>query len=178
MPIPMKKAWRIWRNFMFLFLSLSRWTIYTIYYGNIFQRIAVLFLLPQLKTASSTRPCWTFWALRLLAFIPLQTQRQRLASLGKFRASRAKILVATDVASRGLDIPMVAVVINLGLPYDANSYVHRAGRTARAGRPGKVVSLMSEFDVPRVEAIEKRIGKQLQLLETKDLASEVPWRFI
>lgn len=108
----------------------------------------------------------------------LQTQRQRLASLGKFRASRAKILVATDVASRGLDIPMVAVVINLGLPYDANSYVHRAGRTARAGRPGKVVSLMSEFDVPRVEAIEKRIGKQLQLLETKDLASEVPWRFI
>ena len=44
----------------------------------------------------------------------LQTQRQRLASLGKFRASRAKILIATDVAARGLDIPMVAVVINLG----------------------------------------------------------------
>eukprot|EP00435_Cladocopium_sp_Y103_P013203 s4958_g3.t1 len=98
----------------------------------------------------------------------LQTQRQRLASLGKFRASRAKILIATDVAARGLDIPMVAVVINLGLPYDSNSYVHRAGRTARAGRPGKVVSLMSEFDVPRVQEIEKRIGKQLQLLETKD----------
>jgi superfamily II DNA/RNA helicase len=49
--------------------------------------------------------------------------------------------------------------------------VHRAGRTARAGRPGKVVSLMSEFDVPRVEEIEKRIGKQLQLLETKDLCN-------
>ena len=58
-----------------------------------------------------------------------------------------------------------------GLPYDSNSYVHRAGRTARAGRPGKVVSLMSEFDVPRVEEIEKRIGKQLQLLETKDLCN-------
>jgi superfamily II DNA/RNA helicase len=57
------------------------------------------------------------------------------------------------------------------LPYDSNSYVHRAGRTARAGRPGKVVSLMSEFDVPRVEEIEKRIGKQLQLLETKDLCN-------
>lgn len=98
----------------------------------------------------------------------LQTQRQRLASLGKFRASRAKILIATDVASRGLDIPMVAVVMNVGLPFDSDSYVHRAGRTARAGRPGKVVSLMSEFDVPRVEAIEKRIGKQLQLLETKE----------
>ena len=46
-------------------------------------------------------------------------------------------------------------VINVGLPFDAASYVHRAGRTARAGRPGKVVSLMSELDVPRVQAIEE-----------------------
>lgn len=98
----------------------------------------------------------------------LQSQRQRLASLGKFRASRASILLATDVASRGLDIPMVGVVINVGLPFDPASYVHRAGRTARAGRPGKVVSLMSELDVPRVQGIEKRIGKQLQLLPTKE----------
>ena len=72
------------------------------------------------------------------------------------------------MAGRGLDIPTVAVVINVGLPYDADSYVHRAGRTARAGRPGKVVSLMSELDVARVQAIEERIGKQLQLLETKE----------
>mmetsp|Transcript_28838 Transcript_28838/g.67930 ORF Transcript_28838/g.67930 Transcript_28838/m.67930 type:complete len:505 (+) Transcript_28838:43-1557(+) len=98
----------------------------------------------------------------------LQSQRQRLASLGKFRASRASILLATDVASRGLDIPMVGVVINVGLPFDPASYVHRAGRTARAGRPGKVVSLMSELDVSRVQGIEKRIGKQLQLLPTKE----------
>ncbi|CAJ1398236.1 unnamed protein product [Effrenium voratum] len=98
----------------------------------------------------------------------LQSQRQRLASLGKFRASRAKILVATDVAGRGLDIPSVAVVLNMGLPYDGDSYVHRAGRTARAGRPGKVVTLMSELDVSRVEAIERRIGKQLELLPTKE----------
>mmetsp|Transcript_13790 Transcript_13790/g.23892 ORF Transcript_13790/g.23892 Transcript_13790/m.23892 type:complete len:169 (-) Transcript_13790:85-591(-) len=98
----------------------------------------------------------------------LQSQRQRLASLGKFRASRVNILLATDVASRGLDIPMVGVVINVGLPFDVDSYVHRAGRTARAGRPGKVVSLMSELDVPRVKGIEERIGKQLQLLQTKE----------
>eukprot|EP00931_Biecheleriopsis_adriatica_P048307 TRINITY_DN2790_c0_g1_i1.p1 TRINITY_DN2790_c0_g1~~TRINITY_DN2790_c0_g1_i1.p1 ORF type:complete len:564 (+),score=114.04 TRINITY_DN2790_c0_g1_i1:74-1765(+) len=98
----------------------------------------------------------------------LQSQRQRLASLGKFRAGKAKILVATDVASRGLDIPKVSVVVNVGLPMAVDSYVHRAGRTARAGRPGRVVSLMSEVDVPRVQAIEKRIGKELGLLPTKE----------
>lgn len=61
-----------------------------------------------------------------------------------------------------------AKVLNMGLPYDGDSYVHRAGRTARAGRPGKVVTLMSELDVSRVEAIERRIGKQLELLPTKE----------
>ena len=60
------------------------------------------------------------------------------------------------------------MIINVGLPFDVASYVHRAGRTARAGRPGKVVSLMSELDVPRVKAVEERIGKQLQLLPTKE----------
>ena len=65
----------------------------------------------------------------------------------------------------------ISAMTSPGLPYDSNSYVHRAGRTARAGRPGKVVSLMSEFDVSRVEEIEKRIGKQLQLLETKDTSN-------
>eukprot|EP00933_Yihiella_yeosuensis_P053224 TRINITY_DN5140_c3_g1_i1.p1 TRINITY_DN5140_c3_g1~~TRINITY_DN5140_c3_g1_i1.p1 ORF type:complete len:576 (+),score=115.46 TRINITY_DN5140_c3_g1_i1:73-1728(+) len=98
----------------------------------------------------------------------LQSQRQRIASLGKFRAGRSTILVATDVASRGLDIPTVGVVINVGLPLSVDSYVHRSGRTARAGRPGRVVSLMSEHDIPRVKAIEERIGKQLELFPTKE----------
>merc|ERR1719158_1905933 len=64
----------------------------------------------------------------------LQSQRHRLAALGKFRGGKATILVATDVASRGLDIPMVAVVINLGLPRTVDTYIHHIGRTARAGR--------------------------------------------
>eukprot|EP00928_Gymnodinium_smaydae_P087957 TRINITY_DN72121_c0_g1_i1.p1 TRINITY_DN72121_c0_g1~~TRINITY_DN72121_c0_g1_i1.p1 ORF type:complete len:538 (-),score=140.70 TRINITY_DN72121_c0_g1_i1:111-1724(-) len=93
----------------------------------------------------------------------LQSQRQRQACLGKFKAGRAKILIATDVAGRGLDIPKVNVVINLGLPRDTDDYVHRAGRTARAGRKGLVLSLLSEEDVPRVKGIEERIGGQLSL---------------
>merc|ERR1712232_557124 len=61
----------------------------------------------------------------------LQSQRRRQISLNKFRSGRCNILVATDVASRGLDIPKVAVVINVGLPLSTDDYLHRAGRTAR-----------------------------------------------
>jgi ATP-dependent RNA helicase DDX49/DBP8 len=93
----------------------------------------------------------------------LHSQRHRQACLSKFRSGQARILVATDVAGRGLDIPLVAVVINLGLPLDPDDYVHRAGRTARAGRPGLVVSVMTELDVPKVHPIEARIGVQLEL---------------
>lgn len=92
----------------------------------------------------------------------LQPQRERLASLGKFRSGKVSILVATDLAGRGLDIPKVSVVVNVGLPLSTDVYVHRAGRTARAGRPGLVLSLITEKDVPRVPAIEERMGK-LQL---------------
>merc|ERR1719323_60012 len=98
----------------------------------------------------------------------LQSQRQRQACLGKFRANYASILVATDVACRGLDIPKVAVVINLGLPFGTDVYIHRAGRTARAGRPGLVVSLMTEQDVPKVQAIEQRIRRRLELRPTAE----------
>ena len=94
----------------------------------------------------------------------VQTQRVRLASLGKFRAQKARILFATDVAARGLDIPMVDVVINYGLPKESDDYIHRIGRTARAGREGTTVALMGNMDVPRVLAIEERIGKKLEEL--------------
>merc|ERR1719215_2336842 len=93
----------------------------------------------------------------------LQDQRNREASLGKFKSGRRTVLVATDVAGRGLDIPKVAVVINFGLPRDTDDYVHRAGRTARAGRKGLVMSLISEEDISRVKAVEERIGRPLSL---------------
>merc|ERR1712060_959155 len=96
----------------------------------------------------------------------LQTQRRRQICMSKFRAGRCNILVATDVASRGLDIPKVAVVINVGLPLSTDDFVHRSGRTARAGRPGLVVSLVTERDISKVHAVEERLGRKLELRPT------------
>jgi ATP-dependent RNA helicase RhlB len=88
-------------------------------------------------------------------------QRQRLRILSDFKEGRLPILVATDVASRGLHIDGVTHVINYDLPFDAEDYVHRIGRTARAGASGKAFSLACEEYVEGLEAIEKYIGFKL-----------------
>jgi ATP-dependent RNA helicase DDX49/DBP8 len=99
---------------------------------------------------------------RVTALHSALPQRQRIDNLERFRASAARILVATDVASRGLDIPEVALVINFDVPRDADDYIHRVGRTARAGRMGEAVTLIGQRDVQLVLAIEERVGKKLE----------------
>lgn len=89
-------------------------------------------------------------------------QRQRIDNLGRFRASAARILVATDVAARGLDIPEVGLVINYDIPRDPDDYIHRVGRTARAGRKGVAVTFVGQRDVQLVLAIEARVGRQME----------------
>jgi ATP-dependent RNA helicase RhlB len=88
-------------------------------------------------------------------------QRKRERILEEFRAGTVPILVATDVASRGLHIDNVTHVINFDLPLDAEDYVHRVGRTARAGASGTAISLACERYVEGLEAIEKYIGFKL-----------------
>ncbi|KAK5652513.1 hypothetical protein OQA88_10418 [Cercophora sp. LCS_1] len=89
-------------------------------------------------------------------------QRQRIDNLGRFRASAARILVATDVAARGLDIPEVKLVINYDIPRDPDDYIHRVGRTARAGRTGEAVTFVGQRDVDLVLAIEERVGRKME----------------
>ena len=93
------------------------------------------------------------------------SQHNRLASLGKFRSGFIKYLVATDVASRGLDIAPVRTVINFNTPKAANDYIHRVGRTARAGRGGKAITMVSERDVSLLQAIEEKIGMKMPAYE-------------
>jgi len=89
-------------------------------------------------------------------------QHSRLAALNKFKAGAGRILVATDVASRGLDIPSVDLVVNFDVPSSAKDYVHRVGRTARAGRSGKAVTIVTQYDVEAFMKIEKSLGKKLE----------------
>ncbi|KAF9872636.1 ATP-dependent rna helicase dbp8 [Colletotrichum karsti] len=89
-------------------------------------------------------------------------QRQRVDNLGRFRAAAARILVATDVASRGLDIPEVGLVVNYDIPRNPDDYIHRVGRTARAGRKGEAVTFVGQRDVELVLAIEARVGRQME----------------
>ncbi|OWB55990.1 hypothetical protein B5S28_g1880 [[Candida] boidinii] len=103
---------------------------------------------------------------RILGFsaIPLHgqlSQAQRLGALNKFKSGEKSILVATDVAARGLDIPSVDLVINYDIPTDSKAYIHRVGRTARAGRSGKSVSLVTQYDLELILRIEKVIEKKL-----------------
>lgn len=99
-------------------------------------------------------------------------QRQRIDNLGRFRASAARILVATDVAARGLDIPEVALVINYDIPRDADDYIHRVGRTARAGRKGESVTFVGQRDVDLVHVIEGRVGREMEEWEEEGVNLE------
>ncbi|KAL4253896.1 DEAD box helicase family protein [Abortiporus biennis] len=108
---------------------------------------------------------------RTLGFqaVPLHgqlSQSQRLGALGKFKSGGRKILVATDVASRGLDIPHVDVVMNYDIPTHSKDYIHRVGRTARAGRSGKSITLVTQYDVELLQRIEAVIGKKMELWPT------------
>jgi len=101
------------------------------------------------------------------------SQDRRLAALGKFRSLTTNVLVATDVASRGLDIPQVDLVINYDVPRAKEDYVHRVGRTARAGRTGVAISLVTQYDIKLVHAIEEETGKKLALLPDVDEENDV-----
>ena len=94
-----------------------------------------------------------------------RTQRERLDALDAFRAGRVPLLIATDVGSRGLDIPEVACVVNLDVPRVADDYIHRVGRTARAGRRGTSVTFVTEGDVELVANVEERVGAKMAKLE-------------
>jgi ATP-dependent RNA helicase DDX47/RRP3 len=90
------------------------------------------------------------------------SQTQRLSALNKFRAKSKNLLVASDVAARGLDIPSVDLVVNFDLPHDSKTYIHRVGRTARAGKAGNAFSFVTQYDVELWLRIENALGKKLE----------------
>jgi ATP-dependent RNA helicase DeaD len=90
------------------------------------------------------------------------TQGQRTRALEAFRRGHVRILIATNIASRGLDIPDVSHVINYDLPEDVETYVHRVGRTARAGKAGVAVTLVGEADIRAFQTIRRSLPSEVR----------------
>ena len=91
------------------------------------------------------------------------TQAHREMVMARFRSGGLRILVATNVAARGLDIPAVSHVINYDMPGNLEEYVHRIGRTARMGRIGTAITFVSEWDFPVLDVIQAHVGDDLKL---------------
>lgn len=91
-----------------------------------------------------------------------KTQQERIKALDAFKAGTIRVLVATDVAARGIDIEALPYVVNYDLPHNPEDYVHRIGRTGRAGALGEAISLVSESETRYLKDIEKLIGNALE----------------
>lgn len=98
-------------------------------------------------------------------------QSVRMRVLDGFRGGDLKLLVASDVAARGLDIPAVSHVINFDVPIHSEDYVHRIGRTGRAGRDGKAITLCMPFEQKYLDKIEELVEKQIERMDTPALSS-------
>jgi superfamily II DNA/RNA helicase len=100
-------------------------------------------------------------------------QRARMASLEAFKTGEVDLIVCSDVAARGLDIPDVSHVFNFDIPIHAEDYVHRIGRTGRAGKAGTALTIVSPIDKKHVVEIEKLIGQPIPWLDGADFRSLV-----
>ena len=100
-------------------------------------------------------------------------QHMRLKMLDKFKGGEATYLIASDVAARGLDIPAVSHVFNYDVPTHAEDYVHRIGRTGRAGRKGAAITLFSKEDGKYIDSIEKLINRKIDVLKSNDTPEDV-----
>jgi len=101
-------------------------------------------------------------------------QRDREEVLGKFKAKQVRVLVATDVLSRGIDIKDISLIINYNVPADAEDYVHRVGRTARAASTGVALTLVDREDMFRLKRIEELIGSEIHKLPVPAELGESP----
>ena len=103
-----------------------------------------------------------------------RSQNHRARALRDFKASKLRVLVATDIAARGLDIPNVTHVVNIDFPGQSDDYIHRIGRTGRAGAEGCAITFITDNDGERLKKLERHIGKTLAKRHAEGFNYKVP----
>lgn len=102
-----------------------------------------------------------------------KSQNARQKTLQNFKRKKTRVLIATDIASRGIDISQISHVINYDLPEDAETYVHRIGRTGRAGNSGKAISFCDSGELGLLKSIQKLIGKEINVVNGHDFECQI-----
>ena len=98
-----------------------------------------------------------------------KSQGARTEALRRFKTGQLRVLVATDLASRGIDIQFLPFVINYDLPRSPKDYIHRIGRTGRAGATGEAISLITPEDEHHFKIIQKKMGKTVEMRESAEV---------
>ncbi|KAJ3142583.1 hypothetical protein HK101_003285 [Irineochytrium annulatum] len=153
----------------YLFIPSSVRDAYLLYLlRNDFADKTIIIFTGKCRTSERLRIMLREMGLRSTALHAQMAQSDRLGSLAKFKSNIVPILIATDVGSRGLDIPTVQLVINYELPADPTDYIHRIGRTARAGRGGLSMAFVTESDIKILQSIEGNMNKKLEEFKVEE----------
>eukprot|EP00727_Mastigamoeba_balamuthi_P007050 m51a1_g2966 hypothetical protein (476) ;mRNA; f:692703-694418 len=152
----------------YLFLPSRVRECYLVYLVRKFSGTSTIVFARTCRRAELARQLLIALGLKAVSLHSYLSQKERSSALDAFRSARADVLVATDLASRGLDIPQVGLVVNYDMPRGPEDYVHRIGRTARAGRRGRAITLVTERDVGGVHEIEGATGVKLELHPADD----------
>jgi ATP-dependent RNA helicase RhlE len=129
----------------------------------------ILIFVSSIRTADNVVTKLNKNGIDAIAFHGDKSQGARTEALAKFKSGKTRILVATDLAGRGIDIKFLPLVINYELPRSPKDYVHRIGRTGRAGATGEAISLVTEEDLHHFKIIQKKMGKHVQLRSTDEM---------
>mgnify|MGYP001110583724 CR=1 FL=1 len=142
----------------YLFIPSQYKDTYLVYVLNQFMGNSIIIFTDTSLAALRVSHLLSFLNFKAVALFGKLTQNKRLEALNKFKSKGRNILVATDVASRGLDIPNVDLVVNYDIPQQSKSYIHRVGRTARAGKAGRALNLVTQYDVQLFQRVESLLS--------------------
>ncbi|MCH6198356.1 DEAD/DEAH box helicase [Aquiflexum sp. LQ15W] len=129
----------------------------------------VLVFTSSIRTADNVAGKLNKNGIEAVSFHGDKSQGARTDALTKFKNGKLRVLVATDLASRGIDIKFLPVVVNYELPRSPKDYIHRIGRTGRAGAEGEAISLISEEEEHHFKVIQKKMGRRVELIDAKNL---------